>query len=526
MAVSERALDAHLRTVRRIAEHREYEAEKKMLEDFTECYTDIREFLGVEYAKYAEDDRLTYDILQKKGEYARFCEEVINKYEGITPKCYDTVNSLVNDTYELCYKGMADAVAKSKRVEDLADALKSIKAVTPETIKRSVENPIPKLRLDPVMQRSRKKVIAGIKREITIGLSQGDRMSTMAKRITDKVKIGCNQSMLIARTEAHRVREGGFNDAASSIDDTLKDSNSKYRLVKVWKTMRDARVRDTGEVSHVQMQGQTVLQDEDFVMVLSGATAPVPGQSGVAAEDCNCRCYASRDIMDDAEFFAATGRHFPEYEEENTAKAVDKSAESDIINVKGDAAALENQRYGRNKDTLVNKTYIESGEYKRKFDNISENQEVNKTLYSCAKTALKHRSGTKFEDMYWIDGDTGKIIAKATDEKHESGIINSASRNKLLSKYKNVCAIHTHPQSMPPSAADFNSFYSNGYKCGYIACHNGKVFGYVANEEIDERLCNSYIKNFVKNGCSEFEAQLNALKKIKEVSDIDFWEVK
>ena len=37
---------------------------------------------------------------------------------------------------------------------------------------------------------------------------------------------------------------------------------------------------------------------------------------------------------------------------------------------------LENQRYGRNKETIVNKTYIESGEYRRKFDNATDNPEV------------------------------------------------------------------------------------------------------------------------------------------------------
>ena len=46
--------------------------------------------------------------------------------------------------------------------------------------------------------------------------------------------------------------------------------------------------------------------------------------------------------------------------------------------------ALEYQRYGRNKETLVNKTYIESGEYRRKFDKISDNAEVNKALYNAA----------------------------------------------------------------------------------------------------------------------------------------------
>ena len=54
----------------------------------------------------------------------------------------------------------------------------------------------------------------------------------------------------------------------------------------------------------------------------------------------------------------------------------------------------EEQRYGRNKETLVNHTYIESGEYRRKFDNISDNAELNKLLYQLAKKMLTHRSGT------------------------------------------------------------------------------------------------------------------------------------
>ena len=70
---------------------------------------------------------------------------------------------------------------------------------------------------------------------------------------------------------------------------------------------------------------------------------------------------------------------------------------------------LEYQRYGRNKDTVINSTYINSGEYRRKFDKITKNDESNRILYSKAKEMLFHRSGTLFEDMYWIDGDTGEI---------------------------------------------------------------------------------------------------------------------
>ena len=101
-------------------------------------------------------------------------------------------------------------------------------------------------------------------------------------------------------------------------------------------------------------------------------------------------------------------------------ESIDKSAKRGIIEAGSDVVALEYQRYGRNKTTLVNKTYIHGGEYRRKFDKATENAEVNKALYNCAKSALKHRSGTVYEDMYWIDSKTGSIILSVTDSTDES----------------------------------------------------------------------------------------------------------
>ncbi len=107
---------------------------------------------------------------------------------------------------------------------------------------------------------------------------------------------------------------------------------------------------------------------------------------------------------------------------EKAENHVAKSAESGIIYTGDGRMALEYQRYGRNKDTLVNKTYIDSGEYRRKFDNATENAFVNKSLYDSAKASLKHRSGTLYEDMYWIDGNSGKVIFSVTDSTTEEGI--------------------------------------------------------------------------------------------------------
>lgn len=64
---------------------------------------------------------------------------------------------------------------------------------------------------------------------------------------------------------------------------------------------------------------------------------------------------------------------------------------------------LESQRYGRNKSTTINHTYINSGEYRKKFDKITDNLHLNRLMYTKAKEMLEHRSGTRYEDMCWFD---------------------------------------------------------------------------------------------------------------------------
>ena len=207
------------------------------------------------------------------------------------------------------------------------------------------------------------------------------------------------------------------------------------------------------------------------------------------------------------------------------AKRVDKSEKSAIIKSGEKIVALENQRYGRNKDTLVDKSFIDSGAYRRKFDNATDSKEVNKSLYDCSKKALKHRSGTEYEDMYWIDGDTGNIIHAETDSKLSRGIAKSDKITKALKNANNIVAVHTHPSSMPPSIDDFNSFCDNHYSKAFVACHNGRVFWYSSEQIISSRLYNLYIGEYLSKGFSEFDSQWKTLEKLRENHAIDFGEV-
>lgn len=301
-------LDRLLAQVRRIEEHRVKGAEKEIRETYQKLLKDLRYYLADEYSHYAENDQLTYEILQRHGGYARFLEEVEQKINDITPETRRLIRSTVEQTYEATYNGMIDCVQKV--ATDLT-VVAGLHGCTPDIIKRAVENPVSKLTLNSRLEKQRKEIIYNIKQNISVGLMNGDRYSTMAKRVQKLVEGDYKKAIRIVRTEAHRVREAGNHDAAQSVEEVLKTGESGMQMSKTWKTMRDERVRPAhryktkkgwrsgkpGKYDHKSMEGITIPVDEDFTLP-SGATASAPGQSGVAGEDINCRCYLSYGLQE------------------------------------------------------------------------------------------------------------------------------------------------------------------------------------------------------------------------------------
>ena len=244
MAISKNTLEHYLVQLRRIEEHREVGAEREIRKIYKALLKDLKQFLGVEYADYAQDDKLTYEVLRAKGEYARFLEEVEIRINNFTPRAASEIRKTVEDTYKAAYQGMVTAVERSNSAAKLHENLEGIRAITPEIVKRAVENPISGLTLDDTLEKNRREVIYDIKQQIGIGLSQGDRMSTMARRITDRIDIDYRKATRIVRTEAHRVREAGYHDCANEIDDVLSSSDAvDMVMAKTWRTMKDEAVR-------------------------------------------------------------------------------------------------------------------------------------------------------------------------------------------------------------------------------------------------------------------------------------------
>lgn len=186
---------------------------------------------------------------------------------------------------------------------------------------------------------------------------------------------------------------------------------------------------------------------------------------------------------------------------------------------------IEEQRLGRNKDTVVNHTYINSGEYRRKIDLITDNVKLSRLLYRIIKEMLMHRSGTIFEDMYWVDLDSITVVAKETNATVPKRIEYSDATKKIVEEYSSLLTVHTHPDSFPPSIEDFNSNYDHCYDIGIVACHDGRIYMYSANERINENYYKLVVEEFIKRGYNENEAQIIALSEIQQNFDINFKEV-
>ncbi len=320
-----RDLEYYLAQARRIAEHREAGAEKAIRKEFKELLKSLKTYIASVHEQYAAGDgSLSYADLQKAGYDARFLEEIESRISVATPKVARELHQLVNDTYELSYKSMVEGVDKVLAGAGIDDVFSEAVAITPEQIMKVVKNPI----MEVALEKNHRDIVYDIKQAVAVGLMNGDRYATVARKISvalDKENGPYKNAMRIARTEAHRVREAGNMDAARSVDKEMQGTSTGLRMVKTWRTMKDERVRPQSRrrskkggwtskmgkgPNHMKLEGQTVLADEPFDL-LDGNKADAPGQSGVAGHDINCRCYVSYDMMTDAEFFKKTGKHFP-----------------------------------------------------------------------------------------------------------------------------------------------------------------------------------------------------------------------
>ncbi len=145
--------------------------------------------------------------------------------------------------------------------------------------------------------------------------------------------------------------------------------------------------------------------------------------------------------------------------------------------------------------------------------------------YGLAKKILNHRSGTMYEDMYWIDPDACKVVTEVVDSTCKGKIVYPPHVSSIIEKYVGLITIHSHPSGLPPSVAAFNSNFERKYGLGVVIGHNGKVYLYNSAELINEMYYNLKLARYIQDGYNESEAREEAIRLCMESYEIYYKEV-
>ncbi len=204
--------------------------------------------------------------------------------------------------------------------------------------------------------------------------------------------------------------------------------------------------------------------------------------------------------------------------DKKAVETVEKSGESGII---------ESERMKHSMEYAVPKDLLTTRSFREKFYKMDSDPEIQQEFYKMAKEILTHRSGNNGEDLAYYNIRTGKWFVSKTGT--EAGIPEYNAdilRGLKESRRGEIISFHNHPTGMPPSDSDLNAALINGYKKGYTLGHNGVIFEYTPpKQKIPESNYLTFVEKYKKQGFSEFESQLFALKDLSPLYEFEFREV-
>lgn len=167
-------------------------------------------------------------------------------------------------------------------------------------------------------------------------------------------------------------------------------------------------------------------------------------------------------------------------------------------------ANLEQGHKGHDRDTEIARGVIDSPEYGRRLSKLGEASKVQQKIIDESRKALYHRSGTRYEDLVFIDSVTGKV-SRVTDYEVEHQVLPTKSMRRMANKADDytIVAIHNHPQSTIPSRADIESMVAHKYKYGLVVGHDGTIFKYSIMGEFIPSWYIAAIRRLEQSGYSE-----------------------
>lgn len=178
---------------------------------------------------------------------------------------------------------------------------------------------------------------------------------------------------------------------------------------------------------------------------------------------------------------------------------------------------IEDERSNGNREVYINKALIFSNRYIDAIKSLNENRYCTKRIIDSSREMLLHHHGDKYEDLYFIDSQTYKVLARTDYRWNEQEVLPTTAMKEMARNNPNIISIHNHPTDALPSYEDVKTCYLVGYKYGLVVCHGGDIFQYSTIGDLNKVVYDSEIKRYYKK-----ERKLSDDYLIGKISETDF----
>lgn len=341
----------------------------------------------------------------------------------------------------------------------------------------------------------------------------------ISKLIEDTISEGLSIADLTRKIQEGGWRNEYYQARRFALTETLRaHSVAHEEAIQQSPACGDKEWRHTGGAknkprpNHVAMDGQIVPKNEPFTLVgRDGVTYyPMYPRDSIlpASETVNCHCihrgipnknvlglsYDERKKMQDDFISADNDAWRKELDASNRAKAGIEVDESEDSKPKYDNLAA-----------VIDRKAIASADYRKRYDALPETKKVQRRVAANARRMLRHRSGTEYEDLAYIDSKTGSFMVR-DDYNVKKKVIPSRAMKKMVKSADDytIIAVHNHPTSSVPSLSDLLSARDKKYKYGIIAGHDGTIYKYAVPGALNEPMA---------------DGGLDLLERVKYISD-------
>lgn len=336
------------------------------------------------------------------------------------------------------------------------------------------------------------------------------------------------------RTEYYQAKRVAVTEVLRAHSVAKEEAIQQSPVVDMKEWRHTGAHKNKPRPNHVAMDTQKVPKDQPFTMQGKDGGTYFPmyprDPSLPAGESINCHCIhrglvnqetlglsiEERKKLQQAFIDSDDGSWAKEQNEKEKAKAgivpyTTEGEESPRVKLPSATPGEEprdDEKFDYKK-YLVDKKYIASAEYTSKFDELGETKAVARRVRTQARKMLRHRSGTWYEDLAFVDTKSNTTMVR-DDFNSKKKVSPSRKMNKMLKDADDytIIGIHNHPGSNVPSYEDFAAASARKYKYGIVACHNGTIYKYTITGRLNRPMAEAALDLLSKSGYSSDTSKL------------------